>query len=129
VIVADSSVWIDVLKGKDNPKVEALRAAAAEDRILLLDIIMLEVLRGAGSEAHAQRIERNLARFPIAASLSPTLARAAAGNYRRLRDLGVTIRKTPDLIIGAYCIAHDHELLHSDRDFDPMARHLGLKIA
>jgi len=39
----------------------------------------------------------------------------------------VTVRKTIDLLIGTYCIAMDCILLHSDRDFDPMARHLGLR--
>ena len=34
-----------------------------------------------------------------------------------------------DLIIGTYCMEHGHSLLHADRDFDPMAEHLGLRIA
>jgi predicted nucleic acid-binding protein len=38
------------------------------------------------------------------------------------------VRKTIDLLIGTYCIMHRHTLLHSDRDFDPMQRHLGLKV-
>jgi predicted nucleic acid-binding protein len=59
--------------------------------------------------------------------LNPELAIAAAKNYRRLRGEGITIRKTIDLIIGTFCIAHGHMLLHDDRDFDPMETHLGLK--
>jgi predicted nucleic acid-binding protein len=129
VIVADSSVWIDLLRGRDTPKVDMLTVAAAQNRLLVLDIVLLEVLLGAGSEAHSARIERDLGEFPIASALNPQLARLAARNYRTLRDLGITIRKTPDLIIGAYCIANDHALLHADRDFEPMARHLGLRIA
>ena len=41
--------------------------------------------------------------------------------------LGVTVCKSIDLLIGTYCIANDCALLHSDRDFDPMAQHLGLR--
>jgi predicted nucleic acid-binding protein len=37
------------------------------------------------------------------------------------------MRKTIDLLIGAYCITKDCALLHSDGDFDPMTRHLGLR--
>jgi predicted nucleic acid-binding protein len=59
---------------------------------------------------------------------SEALAIEAARGNRLLRDRGVTLRKTIDLIIGAFCIAHGHALLHDDRDFDPMARFLGLKI-
>ncbi|MGH6886433.1 MAG: type II toxin-antitoxin system VapC family toxin, partial [Geminicoccales bacterium] len=55
------------------------------------------------------------------------LALQAADYYRALRRLGVTVRKTIDLLIGTWCIAMDCDLLHSDRDFDPMALHLGLR--
>jgi predicted nucleic acid-binding protein len=43
--------------------------------------------------------------------------------------LGITIRKTPDIIIGTYCIERGHTLLHDDRDFQPMQAHLGLQVA
>ena len=32
------------------------------------------------------------------------------------------------VIIGTFCVLNDHELLHSDRDFDPMEQALGLHI-
>ncbi len=48
-------------------------------------------------------------------------------DYRHLRSLGTTVRKGIDLVIGTFCIAHDHHLLHDDRDFEPMVKHLGLK--
>ncbi len=38
------------------------------------------------------------------------------------------MRKTIDLIIGTFCIARGHALLTADRDFAPMARHLGLTL-
>jgi predicted nucleic acid-binding protein len=46
-----------------------------------------------------------------------------------LRRKGVTMRKTIDMIIGTHCIEQNCALLHSDRDFDPMVEHLGLRIA
>ncbi len=55
------------------------------------------------------------------------LALRAADHYRALRRLGITLRKTIDLLIGTYCIAQDCDLLHNDRDFDPMSEHLGLR--
>ena len=57
------------------------------------------------------------------------IAVLAARHYRTLRSLGITIRKTIDLIIGTFCIEHGHELLHDDRDFEPMHAHLGLRRA
>ena len=61
--------------------------------------------------------------------LDDTLAVQAARNDHDLRGRGVTICRTIDVIIGTFCIAGGHSLLHDDRDFDPMARHLGLQIA
>jgi len=130
VIVVDSSVWIANLRGLDTPMVRKLRAAVDDENDLLIgDLILLEVLQGARDEAHADRIERNLRRYPVASMLDGDLAVQAARNYRRLRVRGITVRKTIDMIIGAFCIAGNHVLLHDDRDFDPMADHLGLLAA
>lgn len=51
----------------------------------------------------------------------------AARNYRKLRNLGVTVRKTIDTIIATRCIVDRLQLLHSDRDFDAFEQHLGLQ--
>ena len=42
---------------------------------------------------------------------------------------GVTPRSATDVPIATFCIEEDHELLHNDRDFDFMAKHLSLKVA
>jgi len=130
VIVVDSSVWIANLRGLDTPTVRKLRAAVDDGGdILIGDLILLEVLQGARDEAHADRIERNMRRYPVASMLDGNLAVQAARNYRSLRARGIRVRKTVDMIIGTFCIAGGHVLLHDDRDFGPMADHLGLLVA
>lgn len=131
MIVVDSSVWIGNLRGDSSEPVRKLRAYAEteDDQILVGDLILLEVLQGVRDEAHATRIERSLRRYPITPMLSDRLAVRAAYNYRSLRGRGITVRKTVDMIIGTYCIEGGHRLLHDDRDFDPMAQHLGLQVA
>jgi len=52
----------------------------------------------------------------------------SARNYRRLRARGVSVRKSIDVMIGTFCINNGHQLLHADRDFDPMERYLGLRV-
>ena len=106
-----------------------LEAAVVSEPILVGDLILLEVLQGARDDLHAARIERGLRRFEIVPLLDADLAPRAALNYRRLRDLGVTVRKTNDIIIGAFCIERRCSLLHDDRDFAPMEEHLGLVAA
>ncbi len=127
MILVDSSVWIAHLRGHRTPATEKLEAAAAREPLLVGDLILLEVLQGARDEAHAARIEQGLRQFAVVPLLDADLAPRAARNYRRLRDLGITIRKTADIVIGTFCIEHQHALLHDDRDFAPMAAHLGLK--
>lgn len=56
------------------------------------------------------------------------IAIQAAKNFRELRRRGVTVRKAIDTVIATRCIESGYDLLHSDRDFDPFARHLGLRV-
>jgi predicted nucleic acid-binding protein len=128
VIVVDTSVWIAHLRGVRTSATAKLDAAVGREPLLVGDLILLEILQGARDEAHAGRLERGLRQFQIVSMLDSTLAVRAARNYRRLRDLGFTIRKTADVVIGAFCIEHGHALLHDDRDFAPMQTHLGLRV-
>jgi len=127
LIVVDSSVWIDFFNGKSSPQTSKLQSFMGEEPLLVGDLILCEILQGARTEALARVLEETLHKFDQVAMLNPDLAIAAAKNYRILRSKGITIRKTIDLIIGTFCIAHQHTLLHDDRDFDPMKTYLGLR--
>jgi hypothetical protein len=129
VILVDSSVWIAHLRGHRTSATAKLEAASSREPLLIGDLILLEVLQGARDEAHAARIERELRRYALVPLLDADLAARAARNHRKPRELGITIRKTADIIIAIFCIEHRHRLLHDDRDFAPMEEHLGLKVA
>jgi predicted nucleic acid-binding protein len=130
VIVVDSSVWIANLRGAENTATQKLLALidSDDDQLLIGDLVLLEVLQGARNEGHASLIERGIRQYPIVPMMDESLATLAAFNYRQLRARGFTIRKTIVMIIGTFCIDRGHRLLHDDGDFDPMARHLGLKV-
>ena len=53
----------------------------------------------------------------------------AAKNFRKLHDLGFTVRKTIGTLIATRCIESNYMLLHSDRDFDAFEVHLGSQVA
>lgn len=127
MIVVDSSVLIDFVNGYATPSASRLTDLLSHESILIGDVVLCEVLKGARTEAHARMLQHELRRFEWVQMLDANIAVAAAENYRRLRSKGFTIFKTIDLIIGTFCIAHRYTLLHSDRDFDPMVRWLGLK--
>ena len=129
MILVDSSVWIAHLRGHRTSATAKLEAAAGREPLLIGDLILLEVLQGARDESHAARIERGLRRYVLVPLLDADLAPRAARNHRKLSELGITIRKTADIIIGTFCIERGHSLLHDDRDFAPMEEHLGLRVA
>ena len=70
MILVDSSVWIAHLLGHRTTATIKLQEAAARERLLIGDLILLEVLRGARDEAHAARIERGLRRYMLVPLLS-----------------------------------------------------------
>ena len=128
MIVVDTSVWIDHLRGTASDRVERLRTLMRrQPQMLIGDLILCEVLQGCRSEAEATEVEAALREFAIVPLCTPDLAVRAAANYRLLRRRGVTVRTTIDMIIGTFCIERGHTLLHSDRDFEPMERLLGLR--
>jgi predicted nucleic acid-binding protein len=128
LIVVDSSVWIARLQRQRTPQVHTLTELLDADEVLVGDIVLMEVLQGARDDLHAARLRRELESFQLATMLSLEVAVAAAKNYRDLRSLGITTRRSNDVIIATYCIEHGHHLLHQDRDFLPFATHFGLKL-
>jgi predicted nucleic acid-binding protein len=128
LIVVDSPVWVDFFNGKSTPQTLKLQELLGEQPLLVGDLILCELLQGARSDAHARALEQALRKFELVSMLNADLAVAAGKHYRLLRQQGITVRKTVDLIIGTFCIAHGHRLLHTDRDFEPMEKYLGLEV-
>jgi predicted nucleic acid-binding protein len=130
MIVVDTTVWVDHLNDTPTPQVIRLRDIITNGLGLLVvgDLVLCEVLQGLSNAREAALVERALRRFTLAAMVNPLLASRSAANDRALRARGITVRKTMDMLIGTYCIEHGHALLHSDRDFDPMEKHLGLSV-
>lgn len=121
MIAVDSSVWIDFFRDIKTPPADFLRSHPSKTDFLVGDLVLLEVLHGARDDVHAARLARELRSFSIVPMMSPALAVEAARIYRELRSEGVTIRKTVDLAIAAFCIVNGHSLLQSDRDFEAIA--------
>lgn len=127
MILVDSSVWIDYLRGTTTYAVDRLRILIDREPLLVGDLVLCEILQGVRSDAEARLVEAALREFDFVSLTEPELAIIAAANYRFLRRRGITVRTTVDLLIGTFCIERGHALLHSDRDFEPMERLLGLQ--
>ncbi len=127
MFVADSSVWIDYLRGTQSPPAIILDRELGQAKILIPDLVLAEILRGIPTEQLARNIELQLLEFEIPIIGGTEIAVKAAANYRTLRSIGVTIRGTIDLLVATWCIENNFPLLHNDRDFTAMEKHLGLQ--
>ena len=128
MIVADTSVWIDYVKGIDAPHTNILDYELIYNRVVTGDIIMVEFLQGFKNDREyliAKQIMENLEYRDF---LGKEIAIQAANNYRKLRKQGITVRKTIDVIIATFCIENGFPLIHNDRDFDPIEEILGLIV-
>ncbi len=126
MILADTSVWIDYLRGTATPAAEALDAVLGKEEIVIGDLILVELLQGYRQDREASEIEAILSQLPIVTLCGPDLAVRAAKNYRFLRARGITVRGAIDVIIATWCIAHSARLIAADRDFSAMEKWLGL---
>jgi predicted nucleic acid-binding protein len=129
MIVVDTSVWIDYFRGIITPQSDKLDALLGIEQVLTGDLILTEVLQGFVSDRDFNQARKLLASVPLIPLVGEDVALQAAKNFRKLRALGITIRKTIDTLIATSCIEKDLSLLYSDRDFDPFVQHLGLRSA
>ncbi|MEO7027748.1 MAG: PIN domain nuclease [Caulobacteraceae bacterium] len=129
MILVDSSVWIDYFRGTSTQRTDRLDTILAKELIVVGDLIMTEVLQGFTRQSQFNQALRLLTSLTVVEIAGREIAIQAARNYRRLRDRGVTIRKTVDTLIATRCIEDGYTLLYSDRDFDPFVAHLDLRSA
>ena len=127
VILVDSSVWIDYFRGAVTRQTDKLDELLGGEPLALGDLILAEVLQGFVQDLDFRAAQRRLSSLPVVGLGGREMALQAAKNYRALRKLGVTARKTIGTVIATWCIENGCPLLHSDRDFDPFAKYLGLQ--
>jgi predicted nucleic acid-binding protein len=125
--VADTSVWIDYFKGLENRQTNFLDDALASRRVVVPDLVLLELLRGLQTTKDADWVTSTLDSLETIFLGGRDIAIAAAKNYRDLRAKGVTIRGSIDLLVGTWCISNEVPLLHNDRDYRMMETHLELQ--
>ncbi|MGA3078667.1 MAG: PIN domain nuclease [Bryobacteraceae bacterium] len=128
MILVDSSVWIDYFNGSITAQTEKLDGLLGQEPLAIGDSILTEVLQGFADERDFNTARRMLTSLKVVELGGQEIAIQAARNFRALRKLGVTVRNTIDTVIATRCIESGYDLLHNDRDFDPFARHLGLRV-
>jgi predicted nucleic acid-binding protein len=128
VVIVDTTVWIDYLRGAENPETVWLDRELTHQRFGLTDLILCEVLQGVRDRSAFLQVRDELLNFHVFSTGGQELAIAAAGNYRTLRERGHTVRKTIDCLIATFCLEGNHELLHRDRDYNTFEKILGMRV-
>ncbi len=128
MVIVDTTVWMDYLRGTENPETRWLDRELQRQRLGLTDLILCEVLQGIREQSVLARVRADLLRFQVFQTGGSEMAFAAAQNYRDLRQRGYTVHKTIDCLIATFCLRARHELLHRDRDFDCFEKVLGLRV-
>jgi predicted nucleic acid-binding protein len=128
LILVDSSVWIDYFAGTVTAQTEKLDLLLGSEALAIGDLILTEVLQGFADDRDFNAVRKMLTSMTVVELGGEEIAIQAARNFRALRVLGVTVRKTIDTVIATCCIERGFDLLQSDREFEPFARHLGLRL-
>jgi predicted nucleic acid-binding protein len=124
VLLVDSSVWIDFLGGHTTKAVKYFQERLdARESFALTELIYLEVLQGVREPDKARKVSTYLRGQLILAPRHKLQTYDAAANlYRRCRAAGITVSSTIDCLIAQMAVEYGAVLLHSDRDYEHIAR-------
>ncbi len=126
MILVDTSAWIEFLRDTGSATCVRVDELLAEE-LASCQPVRMELLAGARDGRHLQALRGLLARTTILETL-PTDYEDAAMLYRTCRRRGETVRKLIDCLIAAHAIRARLPLLHSDADYDVLARHTELVL-
>ena len=127
MVLVDTSVWIDFFASKPYPHVNTLENLILNrEDLCFCGIVLTEVLQGIRENSEFKRTRDLLTNLILLPMEYPIFLRSAE-IYRTLRKKGITIKKPVDCMIAAVAIENDIPLLHNDKDFVPIEKHLGLK--
>lgn len=130
MILVDSSVLIDYLRGAENDGVTSFEDILTRGLPFGLNhLIYTEVLQGARTEKDYRRLKKYLDSQTFYGFKNGRESYAeAARMYCGLRQRGITAAGTVDCLIARTAIENDLFLLHHDAEFDRICRHYPLKI-
>ena len=130
MILVDTSVLIDYLKGQVNPAVQKLVQVIERDIPFgISPIILMEVLQGAATERDFKLLEEYLGSQTF---YEPKDGRKSYARMAKLaielRRRGMAVKSSMDCLIAQTAIDNDLYLLHNDSDFERIRKVSPLKI-
>jgi predicted nucleic acid-binding protein len=129
VILADTSAWVEYLRGTESPTDLRLDAIIRHGEELgTTDVVVMELLAGARDARDRERLRRLLYGVDFLPVGGLTAFEAAAELARVCRGAGEPVRGLTDCLVAVVAIRDGASVLHQDRDFETMARHSTLRL-
>jgi predicted nucleic acid-binding protein len=117
VILADTSIWVEILNGRLKPTDEEVLP------LVTCGPVLQEVLQGLRPGVGRHALQDALLAVPVICDPIPKrIYLAAADLFRDGRRRGLTIRSSVDCLIAAIAIDRRLPVWHRDRDFTAIAR-------
>ncbi len=126
LVLADSSAWVSHLTESGGSISEIISTLLDADRVVINEVVRLEVLTGARDEAQYTELSDMFLGLPLLSVSGVVWSKAERLRYE-LRRKGHVV-PVPDVVIASCALVYDCELLHVDRHFDLIARMVSLRI-
>jgi predicted nucleic acid-binding protein len=129
-VLADSSAWVEFLRGTGSaPNLRIRELLGEPERLVLTGPVLAEVLAGSMKPHEPRRIRDLLSRCSYVPVEDPFDFHRAAAIHRACRMAGSALRGHSDSLIAAVAMRAEAAVLHLDRDFDVIAEHAPLALA
>lgn len=126
MILVDTSVWIDFLRGSQTPATDFVRTHVGVD-LATSEPVLMELLSGASAGPQAERAEL-LMHGQAWLGVEPRLDyRGAVDVFHATRSSGHQPRSLQDCLLAAIALRHRVALAHRDIDFERISVATGLR--
>lgn len=129
MIVVDSGVWVDYFTGNKTDEATTLNNLLGKRPIGTSELIYAEVLQGFKSDQDFDIAKKLFSLLTELDMVNPIIAVKSAVYSRHLKDIGISIRNTMDIMIATFCIENKYPLLYTSKNFKHFERHLKLQNA
>lgn len=127
MLLIDTSIWINIFRDKSGDFGTKVNKIIDRRDYYLPIFAWMELLQGCKSEAEWHNLNQYLAVQKYVVPDYSTIWLDTARLYFELRRKGITIRSNIDCAIALCAIENNLLLLHSDRDFEQIAKYTVLK--
>jgi predicted nucleic acid-binding protein len=124
LILVDTSVLVDFLAGRQTTAVGHLDRLLSTDAVYYVTpLVVQEILQGARDEGQWRRLHAYLTSLMMVDVRDPVESYVdAARIYFDCRRKALTVRSSGDCLVAQVALDNNLALLHSDRDFEAIAK-------